>query len=59
MSQLLSISFDAPTSPALTLGELSKIDDNRDRLHGWGFGWYTENASTATVIKDPEFQSVC
>lgn len=57
MSQLLSISFDAPTAPALTLGQLEKNSHQNDILHGWGFAWYSEGSNSASVIKDPEFQT--
>lgn len=57
MSQLLSISFDAPTAPSLTLGKIEKNNNASETLHGWGFAWYTESNNIAVVIKDPAFQS--
>jgi len=57
MSQLLSISFDAPAAPSITLGQLKKSNNlSQEILHGWGFSWYSDGSNSARVIKDPEFQ---
>ncbi|WP_428264695.1 class II glutamine amidotransferase [Haliangium sp.] len=52
MSQLLAMSFDSASSPAITL---TAWDDRHidDAPGGWGFGWYPSDDYAAAVIKDP------
>ena len=57
MSQLLSISFDSPAAPALTLGQLEKDSSKDEFLYGWGFGWYSEGSNSAAILKNSEYQA--
>lgn len=52
MSQLLGLSFDAPTSPSITLTDWNRTEYNFLPT-GWGFAWYPANTLAAVVVKDP------
>jgi transglutaminase-like putative cysteine protease/predicted glutamine amidotransferase len=48
MSDLLSMSFDCLSSPTLKL----RADLGTPNVSGWGFGWYPNDDSAASVVKD-------
>ena len=50
-SDILAISLDGKGSPSINIS----LPDNAagSHSHGWGFGWYPEDHSSAMVTKDP------
>ena len=50
-SDILAISIDGKGSPSINLN----LPDNAggSHSHGWGFGWYPDDHSSAMVTKDP------
>jgi transglutaminase-like putative cysteine protease/predicted glutamine amidotransferase len=52
MSHLLSLSFDAPASPSITLTPADPLGAEAERK-GWGFAWYPDQDLAAVVVKDP------
>lgn len=53
MSELLALSFDADTSPSITLKSVRERRVGSQLPFGWGFGWYPGNELASVVIKDP------
>ena len=53
MSTLLALSFDSPSSPALTLRANAEEGVARRPYAGWGVAWYPEGDHSAALIKDP------
>ncbi len=50
-SDILAISLDGKGSPSINLNLPNKAGGSHS--HGWGFGWYPEDHSSAMVTKDP------
>ncbi len=50
-SDILAISLDGQGSPSLNLNLPNQVSG--DHSHGWGFGWYPDDDSSAMVTKDP------
>lgn len=50
-SDILAISLDSKGSPAIHLHLPERPGGSHS--HGWGFGWYPEDHSSAMVTKDP------
>ncbi len=53
MTQLLALSFDAPTSPGIRLLGAERLDASPDATYGWGLAWYPMDEPAASVVKDP------
>lgn len=53
MTRLLAMSFDAPTSPRITLRWQSKHAGGSSSHLGWGIAWYPPDELGAIVVKDP------
>lgn len=53
-SDILAISLDAPSSPAINLNLSKKYSGSH--TNGWGFGWYPGGHQSAQVLKDPTAQ---
>jgi transglutaminase-like putative cysteine protease/predicted glutamine amidotransferase len=51
VSDILSLSLDAPSSPSVRLKLLEAGIGSHDS--GWGFGWYPNDTPSAVVSKDP------
>src|SRR5262249_45354277 len=52
LTRLLALSFDAASSPSISLRALSAKEE-RDQPYGWGFAWYPDETPCAHVVKDP------
>ena len=50
-SDILAISLDGKGSPSINLSLPDKVGGSHS--HGWGFGWYPNDESSAIVTKDP------
>lgn len=50
-SDILAISLDGKGSPSIKLTLPNKAEESHS--HGWGFGWYPDDNSSAMVTKDP------
>lgn len=53
MTQLLALSFDAPTSPTVRLRAVEESASGLDQAYGWGLAWYPSEGAAAMVVKDP------
>jgi transglutaminase-like putative cysteine protease/predicted glutamine amidotransferase len=57
MSQILTLSFDCPSSPSIILKLPIINEQTKKQSYGQGFAWYNNDELSATVVKETKYAS--
>lgn len=57
MSQILTLSFDCPSSPSILLKTPLLNEESKNHSYGQGFAWYNNEELSATEVKETKYAS--